>query len=223
MSLRVLSSLVFALGLASGAHAATVFSDDFESGAISGSTAYTLLPPGGMSSPGDYGVVSDPAAAYTNGFLSSFDHTVGTASGHMQFFDGADTPVAIWSQTAVLTAGTTYTVDYWSTWAVLAPPLRPSVGGNPLAPVTQLLVDGAASGAAIQTDSTWQTSSFTFVADHTGSYTFSIVDTNVVAYGNDGALDDIRLSTSVVPEPGSTALLLAGLGALGLAARRRRG
>ena len=222
MSLRVLSSLALAVAFVSGAHAATVFSDDFESGAISGTSAYTLLP-SGLTAPGDYGVVSDPSTAFANGYLSSFDHTVGTANGHMEFFDGAASPVAIWSQTAVLTAGTSYTFDYWATWSVVAPPVRaPSSGGNPLAPVTQLMIDGNAAGFALQTDSTWATSSFTFVADHTGTYTFSIVDTNLVANANDGALDDIRLS-SVVPEPASTSLLLAGLGALALAARRRRG
>jgi hypothetical protein len=221
MSLRVLSTLALAAAFASGAHAATVFSDDFESGAISGTSDYNLLP-SGQTMPGDYGVVSDPSTAYSNGYLSSFDHTLGSANGHMQFFDGAGAPIAIWSQTAVLTAGQSYTFDYWATWSVVAPPVRfPSGGGNPLAPVTQLMIDGNAAGLAIQTDSSWATSSFTFVADHTGTYTFSIVDTNLAADANDGALDDIRLS-SAVPEPASTTLLLAGLGALALAARRRR-
>jgi hypothetical protein len=222
MSLRILTSTVVALSFACGAHAGTVFSDDFESGTISGTTAYRLVPQGSFTLPGDYGVVGDPGAYWTNGYGSAYDHTLGTAAGHMDFFDGAGSPVAIWQQTAVLTAGTTYTLDYWAMWSAAAPPgVHPSPA-NALAPVTQLMIEGNAAGAALQTDTSWASSSYTFTAARSGSFTFAIVDTNLVGYGNDGALDDIRLVTATVPEPASAALLLAGLALAGTLARRRR-
>jgi len=228
MKLRPLLSALLASGLAAGAQAATVLSDDFETGQINGgSTQYTLVPPGTFTSPGDYGVVSDPSVAWANGFAQQFDHTVGTADGHMLFFDGAPSAsTEIWSETAQLTAGTSYSFTYYNVWnQALAP--RPgggtyAAGGNPDAPLTQLLIDGSTAGGSLEAISgSWSGATYTFTAGHSGAFKFSIVDLNTQGDMNDGGLDDIRLVTSV-PEPGSSALLLAGLGGLAVFARRRR-
>ena len=227
MNLRPLLSALLVSGLAAGAQAATVLSDDFETGQINGgSSQYTAVPDGTFTSPGDYGVVSDPSVSFTNGYASQFDHTLGSADGHMLFFDGApSSSTQIWTQSAQLTAGVSYTFSYDNVWVqALAP--RPlgtdAVGGNPNAPLTQLLIDGTAAGGSLEAlGGNWSGSAYTFTADHTGAYNFAIVDLNTQGDMNDGALDDIRLVTSAVPEPASGALLLAGLAGLATFARRR--
>jgi hypothetical protein len=54
----------------------------------------------------------------------------------------------------------------------------------------------------------------------------SLVNRNTAAGGNDFAIDDIYFGTQStlppIPEPGTWALMAAGLGAVGLVARRRR-
>lgn len=227
MNLRPLLSALLVSGLAAGAQAATVLSDDFETGTINGgSSQYTAVPDGTFTSPGDYAVVSDPSVSFTNGYAQQFDHTLGTASGHMLFFDGApSSSTEIWAQSAQLTAGVSYTFSYDNVWVQALAPRVPgtfAVGGNPNAPLTQLLIDGTAAGSSLEAlGGTWSGSTYTFTADHSGSYNFSIVDLNVQGDMNDGALDDIRLVSSV-PEPASGALLLVGLAGMAAFARRRR-
>jgi len=58
------------------------------------------------------------------------------------------------------------------------------------------------------------------VALQPGSVTLQVIDLTTAGCCNDFALDD--LSIAVIPEPETYALLLAGLGVLGVGARRTR-
>ena len=74
---------------------------------------------------------------------------------------------------------------------------------------------GASHGAM-----NWQTQSFSFVANSSLSTLTFVGDSGTGPYG--AALDNISV-TAAVPEPATYGMLLAGLGMLGLLARRRRG
>jgi hypothetical protein len=182
------------------ASAVTLLSEDFSAGNPVASTAYTLIAAGSYSLPGQYRVLSNPSTDFTNGYDSYFDHTVGTGGGQMLFFDGAASPVAIWSGSAVLTAGVSYTFSYWGS------------SGNMISmPVLALSINGMDVGINLATsDAVWLNASYTFTPSTSGLASFSIRDTVLEGYGNDGAIDDITL-TAAVPEPAMAALWLAGL------------
>ena len=196
------------------AQATTVFSDDFSGGNPSAATSYGLIAAGSYSLPGQYRVVSDPSAEFTNGYVSYFDHTTGAAGGAMLFFDGAASPIPIWSQAASLLAGTTYSFSFFA-----------SSGGPLSTPTLNVLIDGVATGATASTTvGAWTQYTYAYAPASAGTHTFSIVDSNLEALGNDGALDDISLSTAAVaavPEPSTVGLMLAGLVGLQVGARKR--
>lgn len=208
-------SLLASLGLAAAAHAGTVFSDDFSSslaGGAASSSDYTLVGTGSHTSPPDYRVISNPGTDFTNSYASYYDHTQGTASGAMLFFDGAGSAsTRIYDHDVNLTAGTTYTISYWG-----------SAGGSTSVPVLDLAVNGVTLGTSLTTVSAqWQQSTATFTPTTTGLYTLSVFDANTVDFGNDGAIDDFLVTTpSPTPEPSALAAL--GLGAAAVLRRRKR-
>ena len=209
------SILLAALPIASlGAHATTIFSEDFSSGNPVPSTSYSLIDAGVHSLPGQYRVVSNPADAFTNGYVSYFDHTLATGRGAMMFFDGMGSASTIWSQAASLSAGTSYTFSFYSSSADTLTP-----------PVLDVLVDGVSTGSTIATvTGMWTQFTYAYVPTTSGTHAFSIIDANLEPNGNDGALDDISLTTATVaavPEPSTYALMIAGLAAVGTLKRRR--
>lgn len=115
-----------------------------------------------------------------------------------------------------LTAGQSYTVSWVDGNFGYSPTFFGYVNPN----AVKVSLDGVAAGTGgtITLGSAWYAESVTFVA--TGSsetLTFELA-TDARSYMS---VDGIQVS-SAVPEPATTALLLAGLGVVGLAARRRR-
>lgn len=198
---------IFALsaltGITASVGAVTVFAEDFSTGNPAAGTAYTLIAAGSFSNPGQYRVVANPATDLINGYVSYFDRTVGTASGQMLFFNGANGPSAIWQRSANLIAGAAYTFSYWG-----------SSGSSTNNPALNLLIDGIAGPTLPTTAGAWASMSQTFTPMTSGVRVFSIIDQNFIGVGNDGAIDDILLTTTAVPEPAKVALMLAGMAML---------
>jgi hypothetical protein len=73
---------------------------------------------------------------------------------------------------------------------------------------------------------TWEGLSKSWNSGLNTSVSLSLINRNTAAAGNDFAIDDVFLGTTStvtpVPEPETYALMLAGLGAMGVIARRRR-
>ncbi len=213
---RALSAALLALSaLPLAGHASTVFSANFDDGTLGGgSTAYSAVPSGTFSAPGQYAVVGNPSTYFSNGYDSFGDHTSG--AGKMLFFDGAGGPASIWSDSVALVGGTTYTFEFYG-----------ASGSDENVPALQLYIDGSAVNVQLTPAAgQWGQYLVALTPSASGTYTFSIQDNNFIGEGNDGAIDDISLTapnTSSVPEPQPVALMLAGLGALAALARRRDG
>ena len=98
--------------------------------------------------------------------------------------------------------------------------LRP--GYNPGQAVSVSL-DGSLLGQYDVTSTGWTSFSVNALNIAAGSHTLSFGGTNPTkAFDTTAFLDNVSMSVSAVPEPGTYAMLLAGLGLLGFVARRRK-
>jgi hypothetical protein len=196
MKFRMLA-IAAAMVLSAGAHAAPVFSDNFDSDPL----ALNAVPANWTI--GNAGTVD----VIGTGF---FDEIPG--NGNYIDLDGSNNLAGLLETSFAVTAGTTYTATF-------------ELGGNHR--------DGATDPVTVMFGSatTWPNSPV-LVGSGDGFTTYSITTTatsNSLTLsfldgrdGNVGALlDDVSVSAAV-PEPGSLSLLLAGIAALGFAARRRR-
>ena len=90
----------------------------------------------------------------------------------------------------------------------------------PVSPPTVVVtVNGVVTGPSSYTPSdtgVWHQETFTFTPTSTGWASVGFADFNLVAGGNDFAVSGLS-----VPEPATWAMLILGLGALGVALRRR--
>jgi hypothetical protein len=199
------------LALTSAAHAQNLFTNgDFETGNTGFSSAYSYFTAPDMPE-GVYGVGTNPTT-FHSAFTSLGDHTF-NGEGSMMVLNGASVPgQSVWSQTVSgLTSGTDY---YFGTW------LASVYLDNPA--MLQFFVDGdliSTTFDAPATPGTWVGYFSQWTATGT-SATFTIINQNTNAGGNDFALDDITLSTSApggtnvtAPEPSTLALLLLPLAA----------
>jgi len=125
-------------------------------------------------------------------------------------------PNALYQDVAT-TAGTQYTLSFW---VGNADDSRPAYQG---ASSVALSIEGASAGTFTATATasgaiTWQQFSYSFTASDTLT---RISFANATASGNNLAgLDNVALAP--VPEASEWAMMLAGLGVVGLIARRRR-
>jgi hypothetical protein len=131
--------------------------------------------------------------------------------------DGATVPnKVVWQETFQASVLNTYVFTGWSA----------SMGHvgrfiDPAPARLEFLANGNAFGFVEVNPSNGIWSSFQRqVALQPGAVTLQIIDVTTAGVGNDFALDD--LSVAAIPEPETYALLLAGLGALGAAARKKR-
>lgn len=145
------------------------------------------------------------------------NNVAGTASDGVKYAELDTTRNSYISQSIYLAAGQTYLLsfDYSNRSGT-------SVSSNGLS--WSLGSAGGAVAALAYNDTgnnVWSTFSTIVTATTTGWTTlkFSALGTSD-SYGS--SLDNISLATAAVPEPASFALFLAGLGALGLASRRRK-
>ena len=193
------------------ARAGFLVNGDFEAGNVgfTASPAYTYSET--TAGPGHIGVVRNPQSVF-GGFLPIGDHTTG--SGLMLLVDAATytgTPPSFWMETIGLAANTTYTFSGFAREVSTDPNLATLgffVGSTQVG-----------SGFTLQPASlngSWQQFSYTFNTGSGTSVTLGLADVSPnTAFGNDFVVDDLTLTSSAVPEPGS--LLLAGIGAVMMA------
>jgi hypothetical protein len=156
-----------------------VVNGDFEQGNIGFTSNYTnstdLVPEG------RYAVVTNPQSVHAS-FIACGDHTSG--SGRQMVINGATAAnVTIWRQTVNVVPNTFYQFSYW---------VQSVVGNNPSQ--LQLYVNGVAAGptytAAVATCN-WTQFIYNWSSGAVTSATLELRNQNIVAGGNDFALDDI--------------------------------
>jgi len=169
---------------------------DFSSNTIDFTTGYPFVATNHtvFTAPPATALVTDPDAAFTNGYDSYTDHT-GDAKALMLFVDGQST-TSFWGQTVALAPNTGYTFSYWATGAD---------GANQA--TLQLLVNSVANdlGNPLTTVGQWVQYSETFTTGASGSTDLSLIDLVGIDYGNDFTVDDLDLEANPPPPPGGGA------------------
>jgi hypothetical protein len=158
---------------------------DFEAGNSGFSSAYTYLPPLGISSQTGTFTVGTDNQAFNPGFASSFgDHTSG--KGRYQIIDGDTNGAPFWEQTiSGLTPNRKYTFSFWL--------LNASPSGKAQ---IQASANGVVVGAAFTnpTDNgSWQLNTVTVDPGTNTQLTLRLRDLNTAANGNDFGIDDVGL------------------------------
>ena len=213
-ALTRIAPVLAALCLTPAAHAANlIVNGDFEAGLSGFGSDYSPSANGCISC---VGVNSNTLSwYYAPGYVEVFnDHTSGT--GGMLLYDPPGSPSAwrIWYQSVNVEAGKTYT---FSGWGREANSENPGVNDG----LVRFEVNGAGLGTLVTVQNAWTHFSAAYTATTTGTVTLALRDMNATTWnGTYTAIDDLAF-TQAVPEPETYALMLAGLGLVGFAARRR--
>ena len=220
-------ALLIASGSASfGVGAQNLVSNgNFEGGNTGFTSAYSFAP-AGNSTEGQYTVRSNPFP-WNGLFISAVDHTSG--SGLMYVGNGSPTNGSVvWASGPIAVAqNTNYFFEAFVMNVCCSSPFpgnSPSILEFSVAGLTTESLGTATTNLALA--GTWEGLSKSWNSGLNTSVSLSLINRNTAAAGNDFAIDDVFLGTTStvtpVPEPETYALMLAGLGAIGVIARRRR-
>lgn len=166
-----------------------VTNGDFTSGNSGFTSAYTYMPktgtPSALYAEGTYGVYYDPSALHSS-FGAFTDHTGNSPANkrNMLIVNGAATAnVTVWSQSITVSANTDYVFSVWVTSATSGNPaqLQFSIAGSPLGSII----------TPSDTVGSWQYFTTTWTSGTAGTYPIALVNQNIIANGNDFAVDDI--------------------------------
>ncbi len=161
-----------------------VYNGDFESGNTGFGSSYGYATPSSsaLQPEGVYTVVADPSSVHGD-FDNCVDHTSGTGTKQMVVNGATVANVNIWSQTVNVVPNTDYQYTYW---------IQSVVEGNPAR--LQLYINGSPAGPIYTADlgtCSWRQFTYNWNSGSSKSAYLSLVNQNVVAGGNDFALDDI--------------------------------
>ena len=161
-----------------------IYNGDFESGNTGFGSSYGYATPSSaaLEPEGVYTVVADPSSVHSN-FDNCVDHTSGTGTKQMVVNGATVANVNIWSQTVNVVPNTDYQYTYW---------IQSVVEGNPAR--LQLYINGSPAGPIYTADlgtCSWRQFTYNWNSGSSKSAYLSLVNQNVVAGGNDFALDDI--------------------------------
>lgn len=156
---------------------------DFEAGNTSFGSSYAISTGAadGLWPESVYSVIANPNSEHTN-FSACGDHTSGT--GKQMVINGSPTAGAvIWTQSVPVIPGAYYEFTYWVQTVVALAPSQ-----------LQLYVNGISVGPVYTADlttCTWKQFAYNTNAGSNTSLNLELINQNIIADGNDFALDDI--------------------------------
>jgi len=186
--MKIRTNLTLALFLACSCNAQNLLiNGDFSQGNNGFSSDYYFVSSGVSQTPDTYGIRSN-SQDFNPGYTLFYDHTTG--NGNMMLVDGF--PAAgkiVWTETVSVATNAQYV---FSAWATSADPAN--------VPTLQFFINGVQVGSdmTLSTKSgQWQQFLTGWNSGENSSATLSIVDENLIEYGNDFALDDLSFSPAL--------------------------
>ena len=163
-----------------------IVNGDFESGNTGFQTDYVYHPSTAGSVQGIYHIANNPNV-WLSAFSACTDHTLGAGNDKMMMIDGSTVVnTALWKQTINVQPNTNYLFSGWVQSIVAQNPAQLvfKINGNS---VGSTLIANLAS-------CTWKQFSIQWNSGNTSTASLSIVDNNLLAQGNDFAIDDISFT-----------------------------